>query len=398
MRRCAVLAEPISQRLADHLGKVEAIAPLVRAHADRSERESRLAPEIAEALHETGLFRLLLPASLGGGDLSIPESLRVFEALARVDASAGWNLVICGDGPLFGRLVAREAFEEIFADRRAVLVGTLNPAGIRAIACDGGWRFSGRAIYLSGSAQATWVMVMGIEMRDGKPLFEGGAPVLRAGLLPFKQVTSLDTWKVSGMRGTGSHDATFEDVFVPRAFTYPWPDPKPSWEVGAFGRIPLATQLGGGLASVAVGAARHALEELSELAVAKVPVGGRATLRERPLAQMQLAQAEGLVRAAGLYVHTANKEVWRRGEAAEPFDLRARADARLASVTAVKLCAQAVDLLHDAAGMTAVQSGHALERCWRDIHTMTQHVILGSTRFEVIGRIFLGLDPGSPII
>ena len=55
MRRCAVLAEPISQRLADHLGKVEDIAPLVRAHADRSERESRLAPEIAEALHETGL-------------------------------------------------------------------------------------------------------------------------------------------------------------------------------------------------------------------------------------------------------------------------------------------------------------------------------------------------------
>ena len=75
-----------------------------------------------------------------------------------------------------------------------------------------------------------------------------------------------------------------------------------------------------------------------------------------------------------------------------------RAPRAPASVTAVKLCAQAVDLLHDAAGMTAVQSGHALERCWRDIHTMTQHVILGSTRFEVIGRIFLGLDPGSPII
>jgi alkylation response protein AidB-like acyl-CoA dehydrogenase len=67
-------------------------------------------------------------------------------------------------------------------------------------------------------------------------------------------------------------------------------------------------------------------------------------------------------------------------------------------VTAVKLCAQAIDLLHDAAGMTAVQSGHVLERCWRDIHTMTQHVILGTTRYEVIGRIFLGLDPASPII
>jgi alkylation response protein AidB-like acyl-CoA dehydrogenase len=121
-------------------------------------------------------------------------------------------------------------------------------------------------------------------------------------------------------------------------------------------------------------------------------------LRERTLAQVQLAQAEGLVRAADQYLRSASDEVWRRGEAGEPFDLRARAEARLASVTAVKLCAQAVDLLHDAGGMTAVQIGHALERSWRDVHTMTQHVILGTTRFEVIGRVLLGLDPASPII
>ena len=219
---------------------------------------------------------------------------------------------------------------------------------------------------------------------------EGGAPAIRTGLFPFERCTPLDTWSVSGMRGTGSHDATFEDVFVPDAFTYQWPDPKPSWNVGPFGRIPLPTQLGGALATVAIGAARHGLDAFTELAVAKVPVGGRATLRDRPLAQIQLAQAEGWVRAASVYLRAANDEVWRMGEAGEAFEPRARAEARLASATAVKLCAQAVDLLHDAAGMTAVQSGHVLERCWRDIHTMTQHVILGTTRYEVIGRILSG--------
>lgn len=383
-----------SRRLAEHLAKVEAIAPILRAHSDRSERESRLAPEIAEAFHDTGLFRLLLQERLNGGGLTIPEALRVFEAVARIDASAAWNLAICGDGPLFGHFVAREAFDEIFSDPRAVLVGTLNPATVRALPCDGGYRFSGRATYLSGSAQATWVMCSGVEVREARQ----GAPAIRTGLFPFAHCKPLDTWSVAGMRGTGSHDALFEDVFVPHAFTYQWPDPKPSWDVGAFGRIPLPTQLGGALATVAVGASRHALDAFGELAGAKVPVGGRAALRERTLAQIQLAQAEGLVRAADVYLRAANDEVWRRGEAGEPFDLHARADARLASVTAVKLCAQAIDLLHDAAGMTAVQSGHALERCWRDIHTMTQHVILGTTRFEVIGRIYLGLDPASPII
>jgi alkylation response protein AidB-like acyl-CoA dehydrogenase len=382
----------------EYVARVRALAPIIRAHADRSERESRLAPEIVDAFHAAGLFRIMLPKSMNGGALSIPESLRVFEEVAKLDASAAWNLAICADGPLFGHFVQHAAFEEVFGDPRAVMVGSLNPSGIRAVACDGGWRFSGRASYLSGFGQATWVQVSGIVFRDGKPEIVGAAPVLRTGVFPIKHCAFLDTWKVSGMRGTGSHDCTFEDVFVPDAFTYRWADPEPSWDCGAFGRIPLTTQLGGALATVAVGVAHHVLDAFAELASSKVRVGDRSALRERPLAQTQLAQATGWVRAARAYLHQANAEVWRMGEAGEPFDVGARAAARLASVTAVKLCAQAVDLAHDAAGMTAVQVGHDIERGWRDIHTLSQHVILGTGRYEVIGRIMFGLDPGSPII
>jgi alkylation response protein AidB-like acyl-CoA dehydrogenase len=75
-----------------------------------------------------------------------------------------------------------------------------------------------------------------------------------------------------------------------------------------------------------------------------------------------------------------------------------RAAARLASVTATKLAAQAVDLVHDAAGMNAMQGSGTIQRCWRDVHTITQHVILSTGRFEVVGRILFGLPPGVPII
>ncbi len=382
----------------DYLARVRSFAPVIRAHAVSSERDSRLAPEIVEACHAAGLFRILLPVRMGGGGLSIPESLRVFEEVAKLDASTAWNLAICADGPLFGHFVQRSAFEEIFYDPRAVLVGSLNPAGIRVSACDGGWHFSGRASYLSGSSQATWVQVSGIVVRDGKPQLIEGAPVLRTGVFPIKHCAFLDTWKVSGMRGTGSHDCTFEDVFVPDAFTYRWADPEPPWDCGAFGRIPLTTQLGGALSTVAVGVAQHVLDAFTELATSKVRLGDRSALRERPLAQTQLAQAAGWVRAGRAYLRQANDEVWRMGEASEPFDFAARAAARLASVTATKLCAQAVDLVHDAVGMSAVQVGSDIERAWRDIHTLTQHVILGTSRYEVVGRIMFGLDPGSPII
>jgi hypothetical protein len=67
-------------------------------------------------------------------------------------------------------------------------------------------------------------------------------------------------------------------------------------------------------------------------------------------------------------------------------------------VTAVRLAAQAIDLLHDGAGMNAVASDSVLDRCWRDVHTMTQHIILSTARFEICGRVLFGLDPASPVI
>lgn len=382
----------------DYVARVRSLAHVIRAHSDRSERDSRLAPEIVEAFHEAGLFRILLPERMNGGGLTIPESLLVFEEVARLDASAGWNLAICADGPIFGHFVGRDAFEEIFGAPRAVMVGSLNPIGNTAVACDGGWRMTGRGSYLSGSAQASWVMSTGIVMLDGKPERAGPLPRMRTALMPMKHCAIHEAWNVTGMRGTGSHDFSYQDVFVPDAFTYEWPDPKPTWASGAFGHIPLATQLGGALATVGVGVAQHVLDAFAALATSKTRVGDRAPLRERPLAQMQLAQGTGWVRAARAYLRQANADVWRRGESGEAFDLEARAAARLASVTAVKLCAQAVDLVHDAAGMSAVQVGNDIERGWRDLHTLTQHVILGTGRYEVIGRIMLGLDPASPII
>lgn len=387
-----------SSRLTEYLDRIDRLAPLVREHADRSEQERQLASPIVEALHDAGLFRIYLPAAMGGGGLDVPESLHVFEAMARLDASTGWNLSICAGGPLFGHFVSREAYEEIFGDPRAVIAGSLNPLGTRAVPCDGGWRYSGKATYVSGSAQAGWLMTAGLELHDGAPRMTDGVPAMRAGIFPMKHCRVLDTWAVAGMRGTGSNDCVFEDVLVPDEFTYAWPNPRSPWQRGPFANVPLPTQLGGGLAAVALGAARHAIDTLMELAMVKVPVGARVTMRERPLTQMQLAQAEGWLQAGRAYLFKATEDAWSMGEAGVPLDAAARAAARLASVTAARLAAQSIDLVHEASGMNAVQTSCDISRCWRDVHTLTQHVILGAGRYEVVGRIMLGLEPGSPII
>jgi alkylation response protein AidB-like acyl-CoA dehydrogenase len=388
----------ISERARPYFEKAQKLAPIIREHADRAEREAQIPREVVDAFHDAGLFRILLPHKMGGGELTIPDSLRLCEEVARIDGSAGWNLAICSGGPMFGYNLSRAAFEKIYGDPLGLSAGSLNPATTRVVAADGGWRFSGKATYASGSGHATYLMAAGMVLRDGAPQMVDGFPMMRAGLFPIKHAKILNTWSTAGMRGTGSNDCEFENVLVPDEFTFDWLNAKSPWQRGPFENIPLQLQFVGGLVSVVLGTARHALDALNEIAQAKVPAAARSTLRERPLAQIQFAQAEGLLHAARAYFYSCNDEIWRKGEAGESFNIQDRAHARLAVVTAAKLAVQAVDLVADAAGMNSALTSSPIERCWRDVHTATQHVLMNTSRFEVVGRVLFGLDPGSPVI
>lgn len=388
----------LSEGLKPYFDKVQQLTPIIREHADRAEREAQMPQEVADAFHEAGFFRVLLPRELSGGALTIPEVLRLVEEVSRIDASAGWNLAICSGGPVFAQFLSRAAYDEIFTDPRGVTCGSLNPMTSQAVPAEGGWRFSGRAANASGSAHATYLMAAALVLRDGAPQIVEGIPVLRAGFFPIKHATILKTWSTSGMRGTGSNDCVFENVFVPDEFTFDWLNAQPTWQRGPFADIPLHQQMAGPLAAVVLGTARHAIDTLNELARAKIPVATQATLRERPLAQIQFAQAEGLLNAARAYFYQCNDEVWRKGLARESFTVNDFAHTRLAVVTAVKLALQAIDLVADAAGMSSAQTACPIERCYRDAHTASQHVLLNTARFGVVGRVLLGLPAGSPVI
>lgn len=384
--------------LSEALARVHEVGPLVAGCAEASERHGRLTEDVVEALHSTGLLRVLIPDDAGGLGLTLPESIEVFRAMAAYDASTGWALTILGDGPLFGRFLERSVFDELFAHPRAALAGSLNPLTGRADAVAGGYRFSGTATYASGCHHATWLMAGAWVHRDGQPAFADGAPELIAGVMPITDATIHDTWSVSGMRATGSNDCSYSDVIVPDERTFRWPDPTPRIEPEIFGKIPLMVQVGTGLASAIVGAARGAQTWFLDLAAAKTPTGSFSVLSERAHAQMAVGEAEGLVLAAEDTLSAAVHDVWARGASECGFDDAARVQMRMRTVTAARLAIKAVDLLHDAAGMNGVLTSSPLERAWRDVHTASQHVVLNVGRIEVAGRVLLGLDPGSPII
>ena len=369
-------------RVAPHIERIETVAPIAREYADWSEEHSRPANEFVEALRDANLFRLLVPTSLGGAGLSPWEVGPIFEAMARVDGSAGWTLALAQG--LLGQLVKRELFDELFSDPRLTMAGSLNPTNVRAVRVDGGYRFSGKGTYVSGCTHATWMVSAGLVVENGTPLFVDGVPTVRAGVLPMSACSIRETWNMTGMRGTGSHDVEFNDVFVRDDLT--------------FTQGEALANLGASLAPVCLGIARHALDAFVELATVKVPLGSRGPLRDRVTAQAQLGQAEGYLQAArSLFYETAAEAEARRVAGRAPDD-RDRVRLRLGSMMAAQHSAHAVDLVYDAAGLTAGSLACPIERCWRDIHVARQHITLATTRYEVVGRVCLGLPPGSPLI
>ena len=306
-----------------------------RARSRRSRRLSmrtRTAPSASHDWRRRSSKRSMTPAcsgsccreSLNGGALTIPESLRVFEEVARLDASAAWNLAICADGPLFGHFVAREAFEEIFGDPRAVMVGSLNPAGIRAVACDGGWRFSGRAIVSQRLGAGDLGDGVGLVLRDGKPRDRrrragscargcsrsSSAPPSTPGTSPACAARAVTT-HLRGRVRAAKRSRTSGPIRS-----------RPGTSArSAASRS--TTQLGGALATVAVGVAQHVLDAFARARDGEGP-GGRARDAARAAARADAARAGGRAGCAPP-VSTCTRrttEVWRMGEAGEAFEPR----------------------------------------------------------------------------
>ena len=165
---------------------------------------------------------------------------------------------------------------------------------------------------------------------------------------------------------------------------------------GTLYRMPPISLFCVALASVVLGIARAAVNALVTLAAAKTPMGSPVTLRDKPIAQLQMARAEALVRAARAHLIEAINTQWNEIAAGTPPALQTRASIRLATSFCAEACSGAVDLVHATAGGSAIQETLPIARCFRDIHAATQHIGLNAGGFELAGRVLFGLDPGTP--
>jgi len=376
------------------LDAAAALRAIARSYQDQTERELRIPPPLVEQIKAAGLYRLVVPRALGGLEADAMTYLRAAELLAEGDGSVGWNIGNSAIGQLIALGLPDAGVEEIFNDGPDTIVaGTAVAGGGIATPVEGGYLVSGRWSFGSGCREAQWMMA-NFDLRGSD-----GSTVLHRAFFRPAEVTVIETWDMTGMRGTGSHDWTVNEVFVPHRRTVEVPgrlliNQWQKWP-GTLYQLPVHALVGPHHSMAATGIARAGIDALTDLAGAKVPRGRSGLLRDQTQVQDALARAEALLGAAQTYRASAVDDVWDTVARGRETTLEQRARCRLAATFAVDSARQAMDLMYRAGGTTSSQRSHQLAHCWRDLHVVAQAASTAPEWYALTGRVFLGLDPGT---
>lgn len=373
---------------------IESVIPLIEQYADAADEQCYLPDEVALAMAASGLNRVAAARSVGGGETHPLTQIRVIEAIAEVDGATGWNLMIGIE--LLG--IASVTFPNdkatlLFSEPHFILAGALNPLG-RAEKTDGGYLVSGTWPFASGCHNATYFWGQCVVYEHGEKQQDDQGPVLCEALVARSEFEILNTWKVSGLRGSGSNDVRIDQVFVADDCVTRLTRRPPS-STNTLYRLPLHCRLAYNKVGVATGIARAAINHFIDLATEKTPRGFVSKLRERTDAQLAVAEAEYELRTARSFVFETVADVWNEVDSGRQPSTKQRAILQLACSGATTAAVNAVEKVYRVAGASANFKSNPLERCMRDVLVVRQHIMVSSQWTQAVGRTLLNLESGT---
>ena len=378
----------VQSGVSEYLAAVHRLGPLIRDQRRSFDQERRIPDVVFTALADAGLFRLYLPKTLGGPELSPFDFMRIVEAASALDGSVGWLVGNGGGMSRIGGYLQESTVRDWFVDPRAFVVSATGAIGT-AERVSGGYRVSGRWPFGSGAHHATRFMgLASFKSTDG----QNGPPVCC--YFSKSDVQVYDTWFVSGLRATGSCDFEVQNVFVPIEHTHPLVDFTPT-HPGPLYRLPGLSAFAWTVSVVPLGIAQGAIDYFIELAGKKMRLGSALPLREHESTQAMIGRAETAVRAARAFLVDAMEELMTATDVGGDRLLQARAFFRAACTNAADTAIRVVDWIATDAGTAAIFEAGTLERSVRDVHAATKHVAMTPNNYIVAGRLTLGLEPGT---
>jgi 3-hydroxy-9,10-secoandrosta-1,3,5(10)-triene-9,17-dione monooxygenase len=380
------------------LDRTRALVPALRERAEQAEALRRLPDATVADLHRAGLFRILQPARVGGGEHDYGLLIEVAAELARGCGSTAWVCANLASHHWMLAMWPKAAQDAVWRDPDALIASSVVfPAG-RAVAVDGGYRLSGRWPFSSGIDASGWVMLGALVRPRGE-----GAAEARMLVVPKSELEVIDTWDVAGLAGTGSKDVAAADVFVADPMTLlasavrGGPNPGSADNPAPLFQLPVLALFPHIVAAPALGMAEGALDCFVDANRSAQSTYNASRLAEHVTIHLKVAEAGALIAAARLLLRDNCAEAHRiydaGGEATAEQKHRWRRDGAYAG----RLAAQAIDILYGASGGRGVYRANPMQRYFRDVHAAVAHIGLSWDINGVeYGRIALGLagNPG----
>ena len=376
----------------DWIKRAEELCPLVAAEADEAEALRHMTDTTVQAFKESELYYLTLPEELGGPELPLVESLEVLEIISRADGASGWCLMVgnieVGTGAAY---LPDAGLATVFANPKDLLIaGQGIPNGV-ARPTDGGYVIEGNWSYGSGIHHADFIHT-GCVMLDengNRRTTDTGGPEIRICLVDRKHVEIKDNWDVLGLRATGSFDYSIPELFVPGEQTHDFATHEPLRGSYQF-TLGLTGYTAWGHTGFALGVGRRALDELTTLAQTKGNAFG--LMGDAPSFQEKYARAEASLRAARAFCYAAWDDVCESMARQEPASLSQIALVRLAMRHIHEVVSDVCTFAHKAGGGVSLRQS-PLQRCYRDIHAGTQHILLADRILQDTGKVLLDMAP-----
>ena len=373
------------------LQAVEQVRATLTAEVNAAEEARTLPNASVTALRKAGLFKMKLPAELGGAEADPVTQLEAIEMTTTINPSAGWCMFIgAAIVGMAGAFLPDEAITELFPNGHApTMAGGLMPG--RAVPGEGGYRVTGRWSWGSGIRHAEWILVQTLVESDSD------MPEVRAAVFPITQTEVIDNWHVVGMKGTGSCDYEVRDLFVPEHFTF-GVGTTPPQRGGPLYLMGWPGYVANEHAAFALGIARCALDAIIALAQSKKRgYGPQKRVAERSLFQRMIAEADLRLRGTRMVVIDILEKAWLTASAGQVPEPGLQAEMRSAAALATDV---ALDITTNAfrygAG-SAVRLEHVLQRCLRDLHTAAAHFMVSDSSYENYGQFLLDLSDADPM-
>lgn len=377
---------------ADMIARATALRGKLRAAQAECEAQGRVSDEINNELIRAGFYRVIQPRCFGGYEFDVPTFYRVMMEVARGCPETGWVLALTAGHPLIVASFPLQGQAEVYGkDGEFRCPAAFNPHGA-AVPAAGGYRITASWPSASGCDLGTHHLGSAIVTgADGRPTTD----VIQM-LLTRDQYRIVDDWHVMGMQGTGSKRIVADDVFVPAQRTIlavgpgrgAEPAARPGLHPNPMYRGRIASFLIAELASVAVGAARGALDLYED--VLRVKRAYHPPYHERhkePEFQHHYGRALGLISTAEAALLRAGEdymEYARAAAAGDPFDDEKDLRLLLIELNCIRLAWEATELIYRTVGTSdAARDGAMIGRIFRNMAVINTHPALQLDRTAI---------------